>query len=863
MFQLKQYQQRCLDELAAFFRKINKHDDANLAFYAHTKRPYIDIEDLPGLPYVCIRVPTGGGKTVMAAHAVGLATKNLLRTERSLVLWLAPTTQIVTQTINALRDKRHPYRQALDAAFAGRLTVTDLPSALSLTPANLASDTTIVVSTIQAPRVDAKEGRKIYAEDNGSLMDHFTNLQPEQLALLDKTEAGAPACSLSNVFRLHRPIIIVDEAHNARTPLSFETLARFNPSCIVEFTATPRADSNVLKHVSAAELKAEEMIKLPVRLRTRPEWQEAVKDTLRLQTRLEDAAQKEQAQTGEYIRPIVLFQAQRHGDRNITFEVLKKSLTNDFKVPPDQIAIATGAKNDIEKIDLSDPQSPVRYIITVEKLREGWDCPFAYILCSVSNLSSRTAVEQIMGRVLRMPHAHRKLNDALNHSYAFVTSQDFKQAANALTDALTDSGFDRYEARQSIKPDSQTDLPFPLPLWSQPVTELFPAEPEKSTIPTSLRKHIHVSVSNDSPGAAVSYDGPPITKKTETEWAKTLKDDQARNAVKRLARKSRGEDTWPAALGETFAVPMLAVRNGKQLELFEDQFRETFWKLSDCDPALTHSDFSLPTGPDTGAEIDVHHGKISWASFTETLHRQLTFFDTHGPTTAPELIAWLDRAFDHPDITQPEMTRYLDRVLDYLQTQRGFTLNQLITQRFRLRDSVADKVSSLRRTSTKQIYDQMLLPDFDPPVEANPDACFTFPLNQYPAPDIYHGKIVFHKHYYELPAAMNGEEADCAAHIESLPEVKAWVRNLTTPQHAFWLQTSSDKFYPDFVAKLTDDRLLVVEYKGSHLVTADDAKDKQLIGQTWEARSNGRCLFLMLTDRDFTAIDRKIRPTTN
>ncbi|GAF86690.1 unnamed protein product, partial [marine sediment metagenome] len=277
MFQLKEYQQRCLDELTEYFRKIVAFQSVTdtpekLAFDEKDGRaPYQEVTELPGLPYVCLRVPTGGGKTVMASHAVGMACKEYLQAERCLAFWLAPTTQIVDQTVAALQDRRHPYRQALDSAFGGNVTIMTLSQAFtSLKPGDLSADTVIIVSTIQAPRVGDKGNRKVYTDDNGYLMDHFDNLKAGQFELLDKTQSDKPAFSLANVFKLHRPLIIVDEAHNARTSLSFETLARFNPSCIIEFTATPAEDSNVLISVSAAELKAEQMIKLPIRLRTRP-----------------------------------------------------------------------------------------------------------------------------------------------------------------------------------------------------------------------------------------------------------------------------------------------------------------------------------------------------------------------------------------------------------------------------------------------------------------------------------------------------------------------------------------------------------------------------------------------------------------
>ena len=68
---------------------------------------------------------------------------------------------------------------------------------------------------------------------------------------------------------------------------------------------------------------------------------------------------------------------------------------------------------------------PVRYIITVNALKEGWDCPFAYILASLANKTSRVDVEQILGRVLRLPYTTKRKEELLNLSYVFTSSNDF------------------------------------------------------------------------------------------------------------------------------------------------------------------------------------------------------------------------------------------------------------------------------------------------------------------------------------------------------------------------------------------------------------------------------------------------------
>jgi type III restriction enzyme len=134
-------------------------------------------------------------------------------------------------------------------------------------------------------------------------------------------------------------------------------------------------------------------------------------------------------------------------------------------------------------------------------------------------------------------------------------------------------------------------------------------------------------------------------------------------------------------------------------------------------------------------------------------------------------------------------------------------------------------------------------------VAIDPEAfSFRFDPDNYPANLLYEGHIGFEKHYYPRVGMMNGEEAECAQAIDRNPLVRFWVRNLERQEHrSFWLPTSSDKFYPDFVVQLTNGRLLVIEYKGEHL-RGEDAKEKELLGQVWAEKSGN--LFLMAWKKD-------------
>ena len=430
MITLKDYQSRVLDSLGDFFRIAAREQNPEPAFREITSRtlgaatPYIPVNASgmkPQMPYVCLRVPTGGGKTLLACHAAGLAMTNFMQAERAVVLWLVPSNTILDQTADALRDPRHPYRRALELA-CGTVEVVTIEEALRLPRATVDGQTVVIVSTIQAFRVEDTTGRKVY-DQNGSFSEHLLNVPADRLSDLLPGADGKPKPSLVNMLRLRRPIVIVDEAHNARTDLSFATLGIVLPSCIVEFTATPARNgafpSNILHHVSAAELKAAEMVKLPLRVITRHPSQkdQLLAEAITLRSDLEKIAIAEAQKTSEYLRPILLIQAERVD----ACEPLRERLVSEFGIAKEQIKISVGSKDELPSAESikSAKEPAVRIIITVQKLREGWDCPFAYVLCSLKETRSATAIEQIVGRILRLPGAKAKQHPDLNCAMLF------------------------------------------------------------------------------------------------------------------------------------------------------------------------------------------------------------------------------------------------------------------------------------------------------------------------------------------------------------------------------------------------------------------------------------------------------------
>ena len=203
-FKLALYQQQTLDSLRDYLSEVVATDNADTAFYKFTRRPYHEAPALPGLPYVCLRVPTGGGKTILAAHSVAVAADAFLKCDTPCVLWLVPSQTIRDQTLATLQDRTHPNRHALANRFGENLRVMTVSDALYAKRADYDGGACVIVSTLQAFRREETEGLKVY-EANGELMDHFAALPDALRHRLDKGPGGDPVPSLANVLRMQTP----------------------------------------------------------------------------------------------------------------------------------------------------------------------------------------------------------------------------------------------------------------------------------------------------------------------------------------------------------------------------------------------------------------------------------------------------------------------------------------------------------------------------------------------------------------------------------------------------------------------------------------------------------------------------------
>ena len=442
--ELKPYQQEVITDLQYFLEKIQNTKNVGDAFYdfwsLHRKTPLQPFvgkaiepykNNIPQVPHVCVKVPTAGGKTFIACNAIKTIFDAFHYDRRKAVVWLVPSITILDQTIKNLKDTTHPYRQKINSHFGNKVEVYDKQALLqgsSFNATSVQEQLSIFVLSFDSLRAKNKEERKVYQE-NGNLQSFGAMVGVDE------------EISLMRVIQALNPVLIVDESHNAESDLSLEMLKNLNPCFILDLTATPRKNSNIISFVDAMALKKENMVKLPVIVYNHQDKTEVINSALQLQRKLELQAKEEEKNGGRYIRPIVLFQAQpKSASDNTTFEMLKAKLI-ELKIPAEQIKIKTANINEIKDVDLTSKECPVRYIITVNALKEGWDCPFAYILASLADKSSAVDVEQILGRVLRQPYVSKHASALLNLCYVLTASSKFLDTLDNIVKGLNRAGF--------------------------------------------------------------------------------------------------------------------------------------------------------------------------------------------------------------------------------------------------------------------------------------------------------------------------------------------------------------------------------------------------------------------------------------
>jgi type III restriction enzyme len=452
---LKEYQERTLKETKVFLEQLAVwrgkawdgedwlFDFAEKAWEkADVGRTYLKKKDGLGrpLPVFCLKIPTGGGKTLLAVKTIDLVHSLYLKRQTGLVVWIVPTLQIYRQTLQRLKDRDDPYRQHLDMLSAGKTLI--LEKADGYTPQDVDEHLCVLLLMLPSASRANKEALRMF-KDAGAFAGFFPAEEDKDghAALLKRvknldTFEGDDAywgrqvkTSLGNTIRVLEPLIILDEGHKAYSAQAQDTLRNLNPCMIVELTATPPKEANKLVVISGDELHKEEMIKLDLHVvnKASTNWRDTMRAAMERRDDLEKKAQDYEANTNVYIRPICLVQVERTGKEQRDGKLIHAEDVREYLigqgVQKDWIAVKSSELDEIKDFDdvggLMVRECPIRYIITKHALQEGWDCSFAYVLTILTNPHSKTAMTQLVGRILRQPYARKTRIPALDESYVY------------------------------------------------------------------------------------------------------------------------------------------------------------------------------------------------------------------------------------------------------------------------------------------------------------------------------------------------------------------------------------------------------------------------------------------------------------
>jgi type III restriction enzyme len=874
--ELKDYQSRVLTDLAHYLAVLDQTPNLVQAFadYWSSKgvrigsadgqagmEPYKD--NVPGVPHICAKVPTAGGKTFIAVNA--LETVFTALSKRSprrpkMVVWLVPSLTILDQTVAALNNPAHPYRKRLNQLFQNRVVVyekRDLLMGAGFSYDTAQSQLSVVVMSFDSLRAKNKEDRKIFQE-NGYLSSFLLPDQAEGDWLLPEHDPSA----LINVIRRLRPVVVVDESHNAESQLSVEMMKNLNPDFILDLTATPRNNSNIISFVDALALKKQHMVKLPVIVANRSSKAEVMEAALILRGQLEVMAQKQETEGGKHIRPIVLFQAQpRTADDNTTFEKIREKLI-EWKVPAEQIKIKTADINELKGIDLMSRDCPVRYIITVNALKEGWDCPNAYILASLADKTSAVDVEQILGRVLRMPHVQQHSHELLNLSYVFTASNRFMDTLQSVVKGLNRAGFTDKDFRaieQTIPelPDNKTpELPkslfdqlpdtpadevddldrgTPAPDWQSAVTTTYDTEkvdPTKDKVsPTSTfvdQIKEQAKTENEAFEAKANTAEEGVTQE--------LEDKMNRHRLKDLFR----EEAAGVALPQFF----IKVQNGgffdadQPFQPFEREELLKDFRLSQGDGTISFDDVET-----TVYRVDLEQlGSENYApkAFKLAVHERTRFtsylLSLPQESQIANLVSRLtDLIGNMYPITDREVKEYVRRIVASLNPEQ---IRDCIERDVAYVRKIKQKISKLADAHALKTFTDMLdvdriviQPGFKLPESITPSA----------------NASAIPKSLYVTEAAMGDFERRLINDIANLDSVQWWHRNLSRGK-GFRINGFLNH-YPDFIVKTKTGKIIALETKGDDRDNTD-SELKLKLGKLWESKAGRDYRYMMVFDNN-------------
>ena len=858
--ELKSYQKKVIADLTRYLELLNetKSDAAAFRlFWQEKSAPTLGLYQnvIPGVPNLCFKVPTGGGKTFIACNAVRPIFDALPATKTKAVVWLVPSDAILTQTAKALKDTSHPYRQKIDVDFGGRVEVytkQELLNGQNFNPTAVTEQLSVMVLSYDSFRGRGKEVLKAYQENSN--LAEFAKVLGKPDSPIEKADETA----LFQIINQLNPLVIVDESHHARSELSLEMLENFNPCFVLDLTATPKKESNIISYVDAVQLKNEHMVKLPVIVYNRDSQSEVLIDAIDLRNKLEEIASAEYAKTGKYIRPIALFQAQPKGKEDATtFEKLRDKLV-DAGIPAEQIAIRTADVNELKNVELMSLSCPIRYIITVNALKEGWDCPFAYILASLANKTSQVDVEQILGRILRLPHTSQHTQSALNMSYVLTSSNDFNNTVAHIVKGLNSAGFSDkdYRIGESAKPQvpeqpaEQITLPDQqgCPEMEPPLETAeddFSGLDGKSIGAELERRREQAQTPETAPKADTMLDAAAEVEKAYTDAIQQTDNDpmmdnlpwEVRDKVKSFQVNPQFREDI-----ETLQIPQFFLK--VEQSLFTDGSFELLDKEMLAEGFTLKGkayDIDFAAADDEIREIDVREQDGGLPKVFKMESAEQRYFKEWFNNLPPEsrVRQCKEMMFNQLNklnmVDAAELKAYIDRIVNDMDKAQ---LAAMEKAPLGYAAKIRAKIETLLESHYRENFERWL--------ETERIVCkpyFRLRHSIHPATytDIYARSL-----YAAEDGDMNKLEQKLIVELTALPNVRWWHRNIARQDFAI---NGFIKHYPDILIMTQSGKLICAETKGEHLKN-DDSREKIDLGAMWSGHAGNQYRYFMVFEKD-------------
>ncbi|MBQ6269924.1 MAG: DEAD/DEAH box helicase family protein [Bacteroidetes bacterium] len=840
--ELKKYQREVLTDLEEFCQRLNREKNLKTTFQQHWEKRGVVLNSnddffkpynntIQGIPRVLLKVPTAGGKTFIACNALSIIFDNTPSELPKVVAWFVPSDTILKQTFKNLNNPNHPYRQRIDSLFNGRVQVVDKEAALmgqGISPIQIKEQLTIFVLSIQSFASTTKEGRRVYQE-NENLAEYG-----------DET-------ALINVLAKLNPVVIIDESHNFGSDLRVEVLQTINPRFILDLTATPRDSSNIISIVNSMQLKRENMVKLPVIVYNHHTTNEVLVSSIQMQRTLEYYAKEQEKNGGRYIRPIVLLQAQpKTAKESIDYQKIKEQLL-EIGVPDEQIKIKTGDKNEIGNMDLLSRDCEVRFIITVNALKEGWDCPFAYVLASIANRSSAVDVEQILGRILRQPYTEKQQKDLLNLCYVFTSSNDFNAAINSIIKSLNNEGFSERDYRiaqseQLYKEEKSTNN---TGVHEQIMVEMT-EEIKETEINVEEIKGMLESNENEKIINTV-IENAEFQSRQFDEMLENIKNDEFQLTAPEITKKQKKYQMREIfrASAKSICLPVFKKRiinnsvfeeAGSLIQLTKGMLAEGF----DLSKADRNIDFTQANTEAVAIDIDETGGNEYVPEYQKLNKKQLQYIKESFISNSTEgqrerLSGAVAKRINISEVSEPNIKNYVKDVVKNLDRDQIIELYEYL-------DNTASTIQAKIALLLKEHEKNKFIEDLDTG-EIICDPQFKFKQAIVPL-DV---ESSIGKSLYSNEGTMNKFEKDVITEIATLDNVEWWHRNLDNKGKGFYIN-SYINHYPDFIVKLKNGRIIIIETKGDDRDNSD-SKQKLEIGKKWEAAAGNNYRYYMVFDK--------------